>query len=139
MLAGCLAPPACLPPMKADHGTHGTCEAFVSYLFFSLFFMSFVCFFHLSDSSVPLELSHALLYSGSSSFDIFPMYHQDPAMNLHICRSLFLGFFYGLVASPLLKFPQVFSSSVLRHTLISLPMLKLPWLLTASREMFDLL
>jgi len=71
----------------------------------------------------------------------FPVYEQYPGMNLHICRALFLGFFYGLIASPLLKFPQVFSSSVLRHAFVSLPMVKYPWQLTdrVSQNMFDLL
>jgi len=57
--------------LRKQMENYGTCEAFISSLFFSLFLMSIMCFFYLSDSSVPLELSHALLYFSSSSLDTF--------------------------------------------------------------------
>lgn len=49
---------------------HGTCEVFISYLLLSLFFMSIMCLFPLSESQVSLELPHILAYFGSSFFPI---------------------------------------------------------------------
>lgn len=71
---------------------HGTCEAFISCLLFSLFFMSIVCLFPLSDSQVPLELPHvfALLWLFHFSHILIELTHQQIVLSGIFLMSLLL-------------------------------------------------